>query len=57
MLYYAYQAQCDALAPLRLLAEAARRVIDWPWPMVHDLPLVRDEAARFPDTIHLTPIF
>src|SRR5438094_7780793 len=45
MLYYAYQAQCDALAPLRLLAEAARRVIDWPWPLVHDVPLVREATA------------
>ena len=27
MLYYAYQAQCDALAPLRLLAETARSLL------------------------------
>jgi poly(3-hydroxybutyrate) depolymerase len=45
MLYYAYQAQCDALAPLRLLADAARRVIDQQWPLFGDLPLVRGAAA------------
>src|SRR5437667_11226503 len=45
MLYYAYQAQCDALAPLRLLADAARRVIDQSWPLFGDLPLVRGAAA------------
>jgi len=49
MLYYAYQAQCDALAPLRLFAETARGLLDhpWslPWPMFGDLPLVRGAAA------------
>ncbi len=45
MLYYAYQAQCDALAPLRLFAEAARHLLDQPWPMVGDLPLVRGAVA------------
>ena len=49
MLYYAYQAQCDALAPLRLVAETARNLIDnrWslPWPFTGDLPMVRDAAA------------
>ncbi len=45
MLYYAYQAQCDALAPFRLLAETARRVIDQPWPLVGDLPFARSAAA------------
>ncbi len=45
MLYYAYQAQCDALAPMRLFAEAARDLLDQPWPGVGDLPLVRGAVA------------
>ena len=45
MLYYAYQAQCDALAPLRLFAEAARGLLDHPWSVVGDMPLVRGAAA------------
>jgi poly(3-hydroxybutyrate) depolymerase len=48
MLYDAYQAQCDALAPLRFFAETARNLIGsrWsPWPMAGDLPLVRGAAA------------
>jgi poly(3-hydroxybutyrate) depolymerase len=57
MLYYAYQAQCDALAPVRLFADAARSLLDQPWPMpwpmpwsmpwsmTGGLPLVRGAAA------------
>ena len=49
MLYYAYQAQCDALAPLRFFADAARNLLDRPWPvpwsMVGELPLVRGAVA------------
>ena len=45
MLYYAYQAQCDALAPVRLFADAARGLIDQPWPGIGNLPLVRGAAA------------
>ncbi len=51
MLYYAYQAHCDALAPVRLFAETAVNLLDqawqaWqPWPVVGDLPLVRGAAA------------
>ncbi|HKS88797.1 MAG TPA: polyhydroxyalkanoate depolymerase [Stellaceae bacterium] len=45
MLYEAYQAQCDVLAPLRLFAEAARAVIDQPWPGVGDSPLLRGASA------------
>jgi len=45
MLYEAYLAQRDALAPLRLFAEAARSVIGQPWPVIGDLPLVRGTAA------------
>jgi poly(3-hydroxybutyrate) depolymerase len=65
MLYYAYQAQCDALAPLRLFAETARTMFDqaWqPWPGVGDLPLVRGTLAAmrlFSDTrlSHERPAF
>jgi poly(3-hydroxybutyrate) depolymerase len=45
MLYHAYQAQRDALAPLRLFAEAARGLVDQPWPLIGDLPLMRGAAA------------
>jgi poly(3-hydroxybutyrate) depolymerase len=45
MLYYAYQAQCDVLAPMRFFAEAARSVLELPWPGVGNLPLVRGAAA------------
>jgi poly(3-hydroxybutyrate) depolymerase len=45
MLYEAYLAQRDALAPLRLFAEAARSVIGQPWPLIGDHPLMRGTAA------------
>ena len=45
MLYYAYQAHCDVLAPFRLFADAARGILDQPWPMVGDLPLLRGASA------------
>jgi poly(3-hydroxybutyrate) depolymerase len=45
MLYYAYQAQCDVLAPVRLFADVARDLLDQPWPGVGDLPLVRGAVA------------
>src|SRR5438034_7577747 len=45
MLYYAYQAQCDALAPVRLFAEAAGGLLDRAWPGVDGLPLLRGTAA------------
>jgi poly(3-hydroxybutyrate) depolymerase len=45
MLYYAYQAQCDALAPMRLFAEAAQSFLGQPWPGLSSLPLVRGAAA------------
>src|SRR5260370_598168 len=45
MLYYAYQAQCDALGPVRLFAEAAHGLLDHAWPGLGDLPLVRGAAA------------
>jgi poly(3-hydroxybutyrate) depolymerase len=45
LLYCAYEAQSDALAPLRLFAETARNLIDQPWPMIGQLPLMRGTAA------------
>src|SRR6266446_7950975 len=45
MLYYAYEAQRDAMAGMRLLAETARSLIDQAWPLVGDLPLMRGAAA------------
>ena len=48
MLYYAYQAHCDALAPVRLFADAARDLLDQPWPVIGDLPLVRGAVDRHP---------
>jgi len=43
LLYSAYQAQCDVLAPFRLFAESASNLLDQPW--FGDLPLVRGAAA------------
>src|SRR6266851_6328343 len=45
LLYCAYQAQCDALAPVRFFADAARGLLDQPWPGIGALPLVRGAAA------------
>jgi poly(3-hydroxybutyrate) depolymerase len=48
MLYDAYQAQCDVLAPARLLAASTGDLLDlvWrPWSCFSDLPLVRGTAA------------
>jgi poly(3-hydroxybutyrate) depolymerase len=45
MLYYAYQAHCDALAPMRWFAQTARDLLDHPWSLVADLPAVRDAVA------------
>src|SRR5215468_5571970 len=45
MLYDAYQAHSDALAPMRLMAEAARGWLAHPWPVVGGHPLVRSLAA------------
>jgi poly(3-hydroxybutyrate) depolymerase len=45
MLYYAYQAQCDLLDPLRLFADTARNILDQPCLLGGDLPLVRGTAA------------
>jgi poly(3-hydroxybutyrate) depolymerase len=43
MIYYAYQAQCDALVALRLVARTAGNLLSSPW--FGDLPLTRGAAA------------
>src|SRR5579863_1822898 len=43
MLYYAYQAHCDVLAPVRLIAETTRNLLDQPW--FGGSPLVRGATA------------
>lgn len=45
MLYAAYQAHADALAPMRLMAEAARGWLAQPWPVLGGHPIVRSLAA------------
>jgi poly(3-hydroxybutyrate) depolymerase len=45
MLYYAYQAHQDALAPIRLLAEMCYGALDRPWPWIGDHPVMRGAAA------------
>lgn len=46
MLYDAYQAHCDALAPARLMAETVHDLLERPWqPWLGQLPLVRGASA------------
>jgi poly(3-hydroxybutyrate) depolymerase len=45
MLYEAYQAHNDAWAPLRLMALAAQGMLNQPWPLMAQHPLVRSAAA------------
>jgi poly(3-hydroxybutyrate) depolymerase len=45
MLYHAYQAQCDAFAPVRFFAETASRWLGHAGPVFGDLPAVRGAAA------------
>src|SRR3954464_12500916 len=45
MLYQAYQAHSDALAPVRFMAETARGLFLQPWPLIGDHPLMRGAAA------------
>ncbi len=45
MLYDAYQAHCDVLAPMRLFADTARSLLDQRWHGLGDMPLVRGAAA------------
>jgi len=43
VLYEAYQAQCDALLPVRMFADTARSLLDHPW--LGGSPLVRGASA------------
>jgi poly(3-hydroxybutyrate) depolymerase len=45
MLYEAYQIHNDVLAPIRLMAEAFRGVLDQPWPLIGNVPMMRSAAA------------
>ena len=45
MLYHAYQAHCDAFAPVRLFAETARGWLGQAWPVIGDHPAIRGAAA------------
>ena len=45
MLYDAYQAQNDVLAPIRLMAETARSWLGLSWLPIGDMPCVRGAAA------------
>src|SRR5579864_4941333 len=45
LLYCAYEAQSDVLAPMRLFADATRGLLGQSWLGIGDLPLVRGAAA------------
>jgi poly(3-hydroxybutyrate) depolymerase len=45
MLYHAYQAQCDAFAPVRFFAETARDWFAHARPLIGDYPALRGAAA------------
>jgi poly(3-hydroxybutyrate) depolymerase len=45
LLYYAYQAHCDVLAPVRLFADAARNLLDQPWLWFGGSPAMRSASA------------
>ena len=45
MLYEAYQAQRDAFAPIRMLAQTVQGVLNQPWPIVAHHPMMRAAAA------------
>jgi len=45
MLYYAYQAQRDAFTSVQLIAEAFRGILEPHWPVIGDLPVMRQAAA------------
>src|SRR5438128_9692714 len=47
MLYATYQAQSDALTPVRLIAQMASGILGTRWPLLGDLPLIRHAAAAF----------
>ena len=45
MLYHAFQAQEDALVPIRFFAQTFQKYLESPWDIFRDLPLVRGTAA------------
>ncbi|HXP32239.1 MAG TPA: polyhydroxyalkanoate depolymerase [Stellaceae bacterium] len=45
MLYETYQAHTDAWAPFRMIALAAQGMLNQPWPLMAQHPLVRSTAA------------
>jgi poly(3-hydroxybutyrate) depolymerase len=45
MLYEAYQAHSDALAPMRWMAQAAKGLLNQPWPLLAHHPVFRGAAA------------
>jgi poly(3-hydroxybutyrate) depolymerase len=45
MLYDTYQVHSDVLAPIRLMAEIFRGVLTQPWPLIANVPFVRNAAA------------
>ncbi len=45
MLYETYQAHSDAFAPIRMFAHAAQGILNQPWPIMANHPLVRNAAA------------
>ena len=45
MLYEAYQVHHDVLGPVRLMAEALRGLLDQPWPLIGNAPMIRSAAA------------
>lgn len=45
MLYEAYQAQSDAFAPVRFMAQAFQGLLNQPWPLLAHHPVVRSAAA------------
>ena len=45
MIYEAYQAQRDAFAPVRMLAQSLQGLFTQPWPMLANHPMMRSAAA------------
>ena len=45
MFYEAYQVQSDVLGPVRLMAETLRCLLNQPWPLLANAPLVRSASA------------
>ena len=53
MLYHAYQAQDDALVPIRFFAQTFRHYLDSPWGLFRNLPLMRGAAAAMEMLSHM----